>query len=156
MPPPLPGKNLRQKHDPENPQLEEPCRIRPGGGHGHDPLFSRAISRGQYLSARNGSAVAVCIPGPEILIHPVPLLDSVYRLLRVVLRLVHFFPQGEAANSSWQVAHLPRPPEKRRSLPRRRGDSQSPKAGPRTKSSVARNPRKGFVHGRCRPWRNRE
>ena len=42
--PPPPHKKHREKHDAKNPQLKEPCRIRLGGGHGYDPLFSGAFS----------------------------------------------------------------------------------------------------------------
>ena len=37
-------KGHKQEHDAENPQLEESRRIRLGGGHGYDPLFSCALS----------------------------------------------------------------------------------------------------------------
>jgi hypothetical protein len=36
MPPPPPHKKRRQEHDAKNPQLEEPRRVRLGGGHGND------------------------------------------------------------------------------------------------------------------------
>src|SRR5260370_37663427 len=61
MAPSAPHKNHRQEHDAENHQLEESRRIRLGGGHGHDALFSGALSRDQYGPARHGSAVAVCV-----------------------------------------------------------------------------------------------
>src|SRR5260370_38054204 len=63
MAPSAPHKNHRQEHDAQNHQLEESRRIRLGGGHGHDALFSGALSRDQYVPARHGSAVAVCIRG---------------------------------------------------------------------------------------------
>src|SRR5260370_528732 len=82
--------NHRQEHDPENQQLQEPCRIRLVSGHGYDPLFSGAFSGGQYLPTNHGFAVAVCLPGPEVLVHLVPVLDPVHWLFHCALLLVHF------------------------------------------------------------------
>src|SRR5882762_3514367 len=138
--PSAPRKNHRQEHDAENHQFEESRRIRLGGGHGYDPLFSGALSRDQYLPARHGSAVAVCFRGPEVLLHFVPILDPIYWLFRCALRLVHLCAQGEATNSSRPIAPLSRPPEKRRSFPGRRRGSQSPETSARREPPVARDP----------------
>src|SRR5271170_42895 len=85
-----PCRNHKQEHDAENSQLEESRRVRLGGGHWYDPLFSGAFSRRQYLSPGHGSEVAVCIPSPEVLLHAVLLLDPVHWLLRCALGLVRF------------------------------------------------------------------
>src|SRR5437016_13104573 len=154
--PSAPRKNHRQEHDAENHQFEESRRIRLGGGHGYDPLFSGALSRDQYLPARHGSAVAVCFRGPEVLLHFIPVLDPVYRVFRCALRLIYFCPQGEATNPSWTIAPLSRPPEQRRTFPGRRGSSQSPQTSPRRKPSVARDSRERLVHRGCHPRRTRE
>ena len=93
--------------------------------------------------------------GSEVLVHFISVLDPVHWLFRCVLRLVHFCAQGEATNPSWQIAPLPRPPEERRSFPRRRRGSQSPETSPRGVPAVARHPREGLVHWRRNPRRNR-
>src|SRR6516164_1928275 len=101
-----PRRNPTQEHDTENPQLEESRRFRLGGGHGYDPIFSCALSRGQCLCAGHCSEVAVCIQSPEVLVHPVSVLDPVYWLFRSALGLVHFCAQGKATNPSRPIAPL--------------------------------------------------
>jgi hypothetical protein len=95
----------RRERDSKNPPREElPC-LHPRGDR-NGALFSGAISGGQSLPPHHGHSVVIRLSLFQVLLHPLPLHDTVHRLFRPPLRGLYFRAQSHPHNSGRKITRL--------------------------------------------------